>query len=1011
MSAGFTESSTIQKSLVEWATDGGWEHVRGDQLPRHTTDVLVEEWVVDALVRLNPELDSDPLTLQLVLSEIRAAVISAGSDGILAANELLTTMLRGVDHTYKDVTSNKSLPRQLISFDRPENNRFVVANEVTIGTKGAGGRRFDVVLYVNGFPLVVIETKTPVGKKVTWLNGAKDLVEVYQDEYPTFFAPNLFQVATDGHDLRYGPVAQQPEDWTRWGDMDGDAALVGPERVERDAKLLLDPLMVLRILRSYTLFANGKTGTYKILPRYPQVQAAEAIHDKVLTGRPGGLIWHYQGSGKTFLCLFAALRLLKDAAAGSPTVIMLVDRTQLASQAKHTFLTGDNARLEVPKRSEDLHRLLRNDYRGIIITTIHKFDGAGFLNARDNIVVLVDEAHRTQEGNLGQQLRTALPNARFFGMTGTPIADTDRNTFKLFGDPDDPDFVMSTYEPERSIADGTTVPVYVESRRVGFDLDQEALDAEEEELAEQEGLTAAQRAYIASKVARKKVFFSNPERVTAICEDIVDHYVAKFSPLGLKAQVVALDRELVVAYKDTLERVIAERGLPYTVELNMTVNGAKDDSYAQYAIDEAEEEKQKKRFTDPDNPLTFLVVTAKLMTGFDAPNEGVIYLDKPLTRHTLFQAITRPNRKYTADDGTVKQYGLVVDYLGMDKAIETALRTPDLETGQKRTVDVNELAGRFVVQISATMVRFAGIDTDDASFDALKAALQRIGTEEAREQFATEFMKLQGMFEFLDPHPILTKYRAEYRWLAKVYDAARPHDPSSELLWNRVGTKTIALVHKHMDNITVTHRGGRAIIEPTALAALRELTDDGTITPPDDTDSETKPAEEMTVEEVMESIEARIKRRLKGAEGDAARKVYESLAKRLELLRQQMLAQPDDAVGYLMKAFDVAKLTVRAERMEDDGTLSGNEALFDPNIGALTQIVAENKPEGVDVVVEKLAAEIDAIVKLIAFTGWTDKDEGAKKVKSELRLVLKKYRLPIKGEPFESAYAYIRENY
>src|SRR5690606_20447422 len=412
-------------------------------------------------------------------------------------------------------------PRRLIDFENPASNRFVVAEEVSIGTPGAGGRRFDVVFYVNGFPLVVVETKSPV-KKETWLKAARELHDIYQEEFPTFFAPNLLLLATEGHDLRYGSVGQPPADWIRWGDMDGDAALIGPERVERDARLLLDPNMVLRILRSYALYSHStEHGTYKILPRYPQVQAAEAIHDKVLAQRPGGLIWHYQGSGKTFLSLFAALRLLNDPAAGDPTVIMLVDRTQLATQATATFKTGGMPRLEVPARSSQLHDLLRGDYRGVIVTTIHKFAEAGHLNDRDNIVVLVDEAHRTQEGSLGKHLREAVPNARFFGMTGTPIADADRNTFKLFGDPDDPDFVMSTYEPERSIADGTTVPVYVESRRVGFDIDQEALEPDDEELAEQEGLTEEQRAFIARKLARKRVIFSKPERVAAICTDIV----------------------------------------------------------------------------------------------------------------------------------------------------------------------------------------------------------------------------------------------------------------------------------------------------------------------------------------------------------------------------------------------------------------------------------------------------------------------------------------------------------
>jgi type I restriction enzyme, R subunit len=316
---GFTEASTIQTSLIEWAEGAGWEHIPGVDLPgadgkRDEHDTLVEPWVREALLHLNPDLVDDPESADMVLAEVKRAILDA-QNGLVVANEALTVMLRG-DHSFLTI-DGKHVPRRFIDFDNPMNNRLVVSDEVTI-KGGSQPRRLDVVYYVNGFPLVVAETKTPVKKQVSWLNAAKDIYDWYEPEYPQFFATNVFNVATEGLDFRMAPVRTEPDPqselWAKWGSSADDPKLTGPARVERAARLLLTAPMILTILRDFALYRHARDASendVKLLPRYPQVEAAVAIHDKVLAGAPGGLIWHHQGSGKTELMAFAATRLLR----------------------------------------------------------------------------------------------------------------------------------------------------------------------------------------------------------------------------------------------------------------------------------------------------------------------------------------------------------------------------------------------------------------------------------------------------------------------------------------------------------------------------------------------------------------------------------------------------------------------------------------------------------------------------------------------------------------------------
>jgi type I restriction enzyme R subunit len=1006
--AGFSEANTVQDWLVARLRGLGWTHVPGKDLPRERTAALCEEWVIEAIELLNPPVVGDEERVEQALTTVRSAVLAAGTEALVTTNERMTTLLRGA-HTLKWVGQAQHSPLRLIDFDNLANNTLVVSDEVTFGPPGKE-RRFDVVLWVNGFPLVVIETKTPVNANVSWLNGAREIHTTYEPQCAPFFAANVFSAATEGREFHYGAVGQPAETWLMWGSTADPYDLDGLPRVQRSVELLLTPARVLSILRDFSLFevpASG-VGKRKLIPRYPQVEAAEAIHGRILAGGRRGLIWHYQGTGKTLLMAFVSLMLLNDERVGGPTVVIVLDRVDLIEQVSRQFVTAGLPRVQVAHSRAELRRVLAEDQRGIVLTTIFRFADAGELNTRDNIVVLVDEAHRTQEGTLGDDMRTALPNARFFGLTGTPIADKERNTFTLFGDPSDPGHVLNAYSIERSIADGASVPVHVETRRVDFHLAAAELDTALAVLADEEELTDEQREFLVAKAGGIKTVLLNPDRIAAVCSDIVDHYTTKIAPNGLKAQVVAYDRELVVAYQQEIDRILAERGLPQQTAVVMTVGTSKEEppEWAAYGLTRDAEAALKRRFNDPDDPLAFLIVTAKLLTGFDAPIEQVMYLDRPLRRHTLFQAITRTNRRYQHPaSGQEKRHGLVVDYIGLGQQIAHALKAADPDTGGKRPVSTDELAQEFLAAIGACVSpRFDGIDRSHPTFETLTEARERLIDRDARDAFARDFIAVETLWEFLDPHEVLDAHRGDYRWLAQVYEAIKPTKAHNELLWHRLGGKTIALVHGHMADVAVTGSGlEEVVVDPDAIEAMRELVSQGEL----ELEKLLTETDPITVGEVLDTIDARIRRRL----ADHDHPVYRSLAQQIEKLRAQAVRNAEESIEFLKKALEVARTLVQAERLEAAGRIDEAEHLLDPNIGALTQIVEEYKPDATPVVVEDLVRDIDAIVREVSYTGWNDTQAGDRAVRKEIRVVLKRYALPLTGPLFDHTYAYVRENY
>ena len=992
---------TIQNGICKRLAELGWDlTLKDDELGRPLDEVIRFGEFEAALIRLNPEIAEEPSRAQEVLARLRAVLLSAPNDGLVAANEEFVAWLCG-RRTHQYVGMDQHRQVRLIDFDNPRSNTLRVTTEATFHA-GREHRRYDIVLWVNGVPLVVGETKAPK-VNTSWLNAATDIHNGYEKKTPAFFVPNVLSFATDGRDFRYGAVRTPPEFWLNWAATTDELMPPGLPAVMRSAELLLTPEMVLDILRHFTLYSSRRTRQgavrQKIIPRYPQVEAVDAIIDRCLDPKKRqGLVWHHQGSGKTFAMAYAAAKLRHITAMEAPTIVIVLDRLDLIEQTAGEFASVGIDAVQIAEDKEELRDLLASDVRGVIITTIFRFKDAGELNTRKNIVVMVDEAHRTQEGRLGLDMRDALPNAKFIGLTGTPIATDDHNTWAMFGDPDDPNGALNHYSVERSIYDGATLPVHVETRLVNFHFDAKAMQEAFDELVNEENLTDEQREFLTKKAAHISVVVQDTDRIEAVCRDIVSHYRERIAPLGLKAQIVAYDRATCVAYHEELSKLLAA-----DEEATIVMTTAKDDpdDWSQWDLDRDEEAVIKDRFRDIDDPLKFLIVTAKLLTGFDAPIEGVMYVDKPLRAHTLFQAVCRTNRRWTnPHTGQEKLHGLVVDYVGMGEELAKAVATKPRRPEAPDEGDVEVLFAELVDAIEVASERFAAIDLSQPTFEQIFEAQHILATEELREEFALQFIRCQGLFEFLYPDRRLKLHEERYKFLAKVYASITPSNVVNLLLWRRLGAKTMAIVHEHLVDVTIDNNA----LDKVALDAetLEFLQDNQLVLLPKD-----KSKKPPTALDVLERLEERIRRRMEGTD---PHRVWRTLIERLEALRASKIASAEASVEFLKHRMDVAREVLLAERADAEGRLDDVKVL-DPRKGALTQIFEEFAPEGKTEFVESVVNGVDEIVEPVRGSGWQTSVPQDQEVRRQIRLLLRSFSLPPTGDLFDRTLAYIRENY
>jgi type I restriction enzyme R subunit len=994
----FTESNTVEQMILDAATSLGsgagssvvredppacwsgslgeefkpsrWTYAPATTLPRQPGEVMVEPWVRDALISLNPEIAEQPDRADEVIYALRAILLSVQGDGLVRANENFMAWLRG-EKTMPFGPNGEHVAVRLVDFTQPAKNRLTVTNQWTYQT-GSVVKRFDVVFLVNGLPLVIGEAKTPTRSAVTWFDGAYQVNEIYEKEIPAMFVPNVFSFATEGRVLRYGSIRMPIDLWGPWRDEEHqEEGNLG--HVRKTVESLMRPGVVLDILQNFTLFATDKKHRrIKVICRYQQYETTNKMIARVVAGYPRkGLIWHFQGSGKSLLMVFAAQKLRMHPRLGNPTVLIVVDRIDLDTQITATFNAADVPNMVGVSDRKELQKLINQDVRKVLITTIHKFGEAeGKWNDRKNIIVMVDEAHRTQEGDLGRKMREALPNAFLFGLTGTPINRADRNTFWAFGANEDTAGYLSRYSFQDSIRDKATLPLHFEAPTVKLKIDKAAIDEAYKEITGD--LSEQDRDDLAKRAAKMAVLVKNPERVRAVVEHIVQHYQTKVEPNGFKAQVVCFDRECCVRYKTVMDEIIG----PDASAIVMSAGQKDPPAWSVHLRDKDAEEKLLDRFRDPADPLKFVIVTSKLLTGFDAPILQAMYLDKPMKDHNLLQAICRVNRTY----GQMKTHGLIVDYIGIFDDVAQALDF-DEKAVQQVVSNIDELRKALPVQVQKCLAFFPGVDRSVGGYEGLMEAQQHLPNNETRDKFAGEYSVLGTIWEALSPDPCLGAYATDYKWLTQVYESVKPVSGNGKLLWHRLGAKTIELINENVHVEAVNDDLDALVLDADIL--------DGIL-------GDANPAKKA------KEVEIKLIARLRKHAGNPK---FKALGERLEKIKERHEQGLLNSLEFLKAILEIAKEVVEAENQIDP------EEEQDRALAALTELFNEVKNQNTHVIVERIVADIDGIVKQVRFDGWQATAQGEREVKQALRRALLRYKLHSDQELFDKAYGYIREYY
>ena len=963
----------VKEDVVPYGDNVKWKYIQPELLRREITDVLLEKDLKEALYKLNPAIADNPESAEVVIHKLRAILITVNNVGLVRANEEFAKWLRN-EISLPIGKNNEHVIIRLIDFDNINNNSFILSNQFKIRTRET--KIPDIILFVNGIPLVVGEAKTPVRPAVSWFDAAHDIHDIYENSVPQLFVPNVFSFATEGKEIFIGGVRTPLELWAPWrieDEKDELSHIMGLNDVAKQLTHLLKPSTLLDILQYFTIYAtNSKKKKIKVVCRYQQYEGANAIVERVIDGKiKKGLIWHFQGSGKSLLMLFAAQKMRKQQELNNPTVVIVVDRVDLDTQITATFNTADVPNMITTDSIKELHELLEQDTRKIIITMVHKFkDAYPDMNKRDNIILMVDEAHRTQEGNLGRKMRNALPNAFLFGLTGTPINKADRNTFWAFGSELDEGGYMSRYTFQESIRDNATLPLHFEPRLPNYHIDKESLDTAFNEMAND--LSEEDKNKLSQKAANMSVFLKSPERVKTIVADIVEHFKTHVEPEGLKAMIVTPDRYACVQYKDELDKLISFDATA------VVISSSANDDYnfkQKWAMDKDAQEKVIEKFNDADSTLKFLIVTAKLLTGFDSPILQTMYLDKSLKDHTLLQAICRTNRLFPN-----KTFGRIVDYFGVFDDTAQALAF-DEESVKKIITNLQELQDKFPEWIEKCLAHFPDVDRTITGFEGLQLAQDCINSNEKRDAFAKDFSSLSKLWEALSPDPVLNPFEKDYKWLSQVYTSVKPSsDDNGRLLWHALGAQTTALIHEHIHVSGINKEMEEMVLDADVIDDLMYKKD---------------PKE---AEKVLKILFSRLNKH-------GNNPTFKQLSERLEAIRDRAEKGLINSIEFIKELCQIAKETLQAEKQVESNVEQKSAKT------ALTELFLELKTDTTPVIVERIVNDIDEIVRVVRFDGWQNSTVGEREIKKQLRKILWTKYVIKDDELFNKAFDYIKEYY
>jgi type I restriction enzyme, R subunit len=752
---------TVEQATIEWFEDLGYAYLAGPSIAPGEAgaerdsygDVVLQSWLTAAIDRLNPAIPA------AAREDALRKVLRVEGPSLIQANRLFHKMLvAGVDVEYpRNDGSIAGDHVWLVDFENPDNNDWHVVNQFTV-TEGTHTRRADLVVFLNGLPIAVFELKNAAGEQADIWTAYKQL-QTYKEQIPTLFRYNELLVISDGLQARLGSLTASREWFKVWRTTDGSGD-APPASLELETLVegVFDKARLLDLIRDFVAYDDDDKGrTAKIIAGYHQFHAVKAAVEETVRAsgsagdRRAGVVWHTQGSGKSFSMVFYAGRIARAPEMQNPTVVVLTDRNDLDDQLFGQFDRCSDLLNQKPRQAESrsqLRELLTLASGGVVFTTIQKFmpeekgDRMPVLSDRRNIVVIADEAHRSQYDlidGLARNMRDALPNASFIGFTGTPIEQNDANTRAVFGD------YISVYDIQQAVADGATVPIYYESRiaRLGL-LEKELpkIDEAFEELTETEEEETREK--LKSKWAALEALVGDPKRIALIAEDLVEHFERRREALSGKAMVVCMSRRICVDLLDAILKLRpdwasapsddeqAEAAKDCVAKIIMTGSAADGPEWQPHIRNKQRRRELANRFKDPKDPFSLVIVRDMWLTGFDAPCMHTMYADKPMRGHGLMQAIARVNRVFRDKPG-----GLVVDYLGLADQLKQALATYTESGGKGQpSIDTAEAIAALQEKVEVARGIMHGFDWSawQSESGAQRLNLIRVAQEHVLEQ-------------------------------------------------------------------------------------------------------------------------------------------------------------------------------------------------------------------------------------------------------------------------------------
>jgi type I restriction enzyme R subunit len=816
-----TELVTVQHPLTRYAGEIGWTIVSQDQattLRRGDSGLLFYDLLKEKLLELNPGVVTPEIADEVIrrLESIRNNI--EGNFEVLA-------WLRGERSVHIEA-EKRHRNLTLIDFNEPGNNVFQVSEEWQY-TNGNHTNRADGVFLINGIPIAVVETKS--ARKHNAMEEALIQIRRYHKETPEMVTlPQVFDF-THVVEFFYGVTWNLDRKnifaWRHPGD----------SNYEAQVKAFFEPLRILEVVKEWILFFVKDDELQKTILRQHQTSAALKVANRCADeSKKSGLVWHTQGSGKTFTMITAARLILeRQDIFGKATVILVIDRNELEGQLLGWVdrLLGEletiDIKIEHANRKARLAELLKADFRGLIVTMIHKFDATDKnLSTRAGVYLFIDEAHRSTGGDLGNYLMAALPNATLIGFTGTPIDQTayGKGTFKVFGKEDDQGY-LDKYSIAESIEDKTTLKLRYTHAPNKICLPIELLEKEFLNIAELEGVSDVEDLNrVLDRAVKLKAFLKSDERVPAVAKFVADHFRQNVQPLGYKAFLVAVDREACALYKKELDKHLPhEWSAP--VYIHVHNDSEKYPIIAKYQLSEEAEKTARKNFVKREQNPQILIVTDKLLTGYDAPILYCMYLDKPMRDHVLLQAIARVNRPYeeqNPDGGErTKPCGMVVDFVGVLSKLKKALAFDSKEvSGVVENIDV--LFTDFIQRMNGPAKDYLALASGKMDDKAIERAVDTFSDKQKREDFYKFFKELENLYEILSPDAKLRDYIAPYSQLAALYEVVRNAYGAKTTFLGDVAKKTEMLIRETAGYYGLTKLTKPVTIDEKMLEQIRD---------------------------------------------------------------------------------------------------------------------------------------------------------------------------------------------